>query len=264
MAILNVTDDSFYEASRCFSPEQALRRAEQALRDGATIIDVGGYSSRPGAKDISPQEEWRRVDIGIAAVRQFSQSVTVSVDTFRSYVVERVAQKWGDFIVNDISAAELDPQMIETVSRLGLRYIAMHMKGNPQDMQSRCQYDSIVDDVTGYLSSRAELLEQHGIARDKIILDPGFGFAKDLDQNYQLLSGLNRICNLGYRVLAGLSRKSMMYRPLGVGPQDVMPATQALQWECLRQGASILRVHDVMEACQTLALFELFEKNSQK
>ena len=264
MAILNVTPDSFYAESRMPDADAVERRVREAVAAGASVIDVGGYSSRPGADEVSPEEEWRRVERGVGAVRRLAPAMPVSVDTFRSEIVTRTVERFGEVIVNDISAGELDARMVPTVARLGLRYIAMHMKGDPKTMQSRTDYRrDIVTEVVDYFRVRCRRLEEAGIAREQIILDPGFGFAKTLEQNYELLAGLHALCDLGYPVLAGLSRKSMIYRLLDVAPADSLAGTVALDWECLRQGASILRVHDVREAVDTVRLFEAFDRARQ-
>lgn len=260
MAIVNVTDDSFFAGSRTPERSAVVSRVERAIADGATIIDVGGYSSRPSATDIAPEEEWRRVDTGLSAVREVDPHIAVSVDTFRADIVRRTADKYGDFIVNDISAGEFDPEMIPAVASLDLPYIAMHMRGTPQTMQSLTDYDDVVAEVRDYLAARADYMISHGIRRENIVLDPGFGFAKTVEQNYRLLGGLHEICALGYPVLAGMSRKSMIYRLLGITPNESLCGTQVLGWEALRQGASILRVHDVREAAQTLKMFETFKR----
>ena len=264
MAILNVTPDSFYAESRMPDADAVERRVREAVAAGASVIDVGGYSSRPGADEVSPEEEWRRVERGVGAVRRLAPAMPVSVDTFRSEIVTRTVERFGEVIVNDISAGELDARMVPTVARLGLRYIAMHMKGDPKTMQSRTDYRrDIVTEVVDYFRVRCRRLEEAGIARERIILDPGFGFAKTLEQNYELLAGLHALCDLGYPVLAGLSRKSMIYRLLDVAPADSLAGTVALDWECLRQGASIRRVHDVREAVDTVRLFEAFDRARQ-
>ncbi len=264
MAILNVTPDSFYAGSRTMASEAVERRVREAVAEGASIIDVGGYSSRPGADDVSEEEEWRRVASGIEAVRRIAPGITVSVDTFRSRVAVKAVGRFGTVIVNDISAGELDPEMIPAVARLGVPYIAMHMKGDPQTMQSQTAYRrDIVTEVVAYFETRTAQLLAAGIRRENIILDPGFGFAKTTEQNYELLAGLHRLCALGYPVLAGLSRKSMIYRVLDATPAESLAGTVALGWECLRQGAAILRVHDVREAVDTVRVFRAFEQNGK-
>jgi dihydropteroate synthase len=259
MAILNVTDDSFYAGSRNMEERAISERVVQAIEEGATIIDVGGYSTRPGAKDISLEEEWQRVERGLKCIRDVSEDIAISVDTFRSGVVERAVALVGDIIVNDISAGEADTRMVDVVAHHKLPYIAMHMRGTPQTMQSMTQYEEgICESVCRYFTQRVEYLRQRGV--DDIILDPGFGFAKSVEQNFELLGGLSSLSALGYPVLAGLSRKSMIYRALDITPEESLAGTVALNWEALRQGASILRVHDVREAKQVIELYNRVKK----
>lgn len=259
MAILNVTDDSFYAGSRNMEERAISERVVQAIEEGATIIDVGGYSTRPGAKDISLEEEWQRVERGLKCIRDISEDIAISVDTFRSEVVERAVALVGDIIVNDISAGEADTRMVDVVAHHKLPYIAMHMRGTPQTMQSMTQYEEgICESVCRYFTQRVEYLRQRGV--NDIILDPGFGFAKSVEQNFELLGGLSSLSALGYPVLAGLSRKSMIYRALDITPEESLAGTVALNWEALRQGASILRVHDVREARQVIELYNRVKK----
>ncbi|MDE5707972.1 MAG: dihydropteroate synthase [Alistipes sp.] len=259
MAILNITPDSFFADSRMTDPDAVGRRVRECLAQGAHFIDIGGYSSRPGADEVPPDEEWRRVELGLSVVRRLAPDMPVSVDTFRSSVVEQAVARFGRVIVNDISAGELDKEMSATVARLDLPYIAMHMKGDPRTMQSLTDYRrDIVSEVCDYFRRRVGELTAAGIRRERIILDPGFGFAKTAEQNYELLAGLHHLCALGFPVLAGVSRKSMIYRVLDVSPAESLAGTVALGWECLRQGASILRVHDVREAVDTVRLFKFF------
>lgn len=255
MAIVNVTADSFYEGSRVTDVEAVERRISEAVAAGATIIDIGGYSSRPGADDIPMEQEWSRVDMGVGAARRVAPGVAVSVDTFRAEIVRRTVAKYGAVIVNDITAGEGDSRMFDTVAELGVPYVAMHMRGTPQTMQSKTEYKDVVTEVTEYLASRAAELEHRGVRRENIILDPGFGFAKSIEQNYQLLAGLGRLCALGYAVLVGLSRKSMIYKVLNTTPQNALAGTTALNWEAINQGATILRVHDVEPAVQIVKIF---------
>lgn len=262
MAIVNVTPDSFYAGSRNLDLEAVERRVLEAVEEGASILDVGGYSSRPGAAEVPVEEEWARVKAGVGAVRRLAPAAVVSVDTFRSEIARRVLDAFGPVIINDISAGELDPAILEVVARHGVPYIAMHMKGDPQTMQSLTDYRrDIATEVVSYFRERVERLLAAGIRRERIILDPGFGFAKTVDQNYELLSGLHRLCALGFPVLAGLSRKSMIYKVLDATPEESLAGTVALGWECLRQGANILRVHDVREAADTVRLFRIYEQN---
>lgn len=263
MAILNVTPDSFFAGSRMPDAPHVERRVREAVAEGASIIDVGGYSSRPGADEVSPDEEWRRVELGVEAVRRLAPGMAISVDTLRSEVAARAIERFGPLIINDISAGELDPAMPAVAAKYGVPYIAMHMKGDPKTMQSLTDYKrDITAEVVAYFEARVAALLAAGIAREHLVLDPGFGFAKTTEQNYELLAGLHRLCALGYPVLAGLSRKSMIYRVLGVTPAQSLAGTVALGWECLRQGAAILRVHDVREAVDTVRIFNAYVQNS--
>lgn len=264
MAILNVTPDSFYAGSRTPEAEAVERRVREAVSEGAELIDVGGYSSRRGAGEVSPDEEWRRVTLGVETVRRVAPGIAVSVDTFRSEVAAKAVDAFGPLVVNDISAGELDPEMLSVVAKYGVPYIAMHMKGDPKTMQSQTDYRrDITTEVLDYFRRRTETMLAAGIRRENIVLDPGFGFAKTTEQNYELLAGLHRLCALGYPVLAGLSRKSMIYKVLDATPAESLAGTVALGWECLRQGAAILRVHDVREAVDTIRLFEAYRQNSR-
>ena len=255
MAIVNVTDDSFYEGSRTQSDDAIVERVREVVEQGATIVDVGGYSSRPGAKDISVDEEWQRVERGLQAVRSVSRDVAVSVDTFRAEVAELAIKEFGDVIINDISAGELSPRMIDVVAEAGVPYVAMHMRGTPQTMQQNTSYsEGVVAEVCRYFEHRVEYLLGRGVK--DIILDPGFGFAKSTEQNFELLAHLSQLCALGYPVLAGLSRKSMIYNTLGVTAAEALAGTVALNWEALRQGAAMLRVHDVREAADVVQLYK--------
>lgn len=256
MAVVNVTADSFYAQSRTQSVEQLEARVAEIVHQGATIIDIGGYSSRPGADDVPLEQEWERVDLGVGVVRRVAPEMAVSVDTFRSEIVRRTVSKYGKIIVNDITAGEGDEQMFATVAELDVPYVAMHMRGTPQTMQSKTEYGDVVAEVVDYLVCRAAELERAGVDRDNIILDPGFGFAKSVEQNYALLAGLSKLVAAGYAVLVGLSRKSMIYKVLNTTAEDSLAGTIALSWEALRQGATILRVHDVYQAVQIAKIYD--------
>ena len=259
MAIVNVTDDSFYEGSRTPSGDAIEERVAQALEDGATIFDIGGASSRPGAEAVAMEEEWQRVSMGLEAVRRVNAGVVVSVDTFRAEVVRRAVAEYGDIIVNDISAGELDDEMLEVVAKNKLPYIAMHMRGTPKTMQSMTDYeDGVVVGVVDYFRRRIDELHKAGIS--SIVLDPGFGFAKDAVQNFELLKGLGKLRELGYPILVGVSRKSMIYRTLDITPEESLPGSLALAWEALQGGEAILRVHDVAETVQVMRLAEKYKK----
>lgn len=259
MAIINVTPDSFYANSRIESVEGLCHRIESVIAEGATIVDIGGYSSRPGAKEVSVEEEWQRVSMGLEAVRRVNAGVVVSVDTFRAEVVRRAVAEYGDIIVNDISAGELDDEMLEVVAKNKLPYIAMHMRGTPKTMQSMTDYeDGVVVGVVDYFRRRIDELHKAGIS--SIVLDPGFGFAKDAVQNFELLKGLGKLRELGYPILVGVSRKSMIYRTLDITPEESLPGSLALVWEALQGGEAILRVHDVAETVQVMRLAEKYKK----
>ena len=263
MAIVNATPDSFYASSRTKSHNAVAERVAQSIKEGATIIDIGGYSSRPDADDVSVEEEWGRVDMALSATRDVSSEVAVSIDTFRAEIVRRAYEKYDEIIVNDITGGLGDAEMLPTVAELQLPYIAMHMRGTPQTMQSQTQYNDVVADVVAELQERLTAIENAGIERKRVALDPGFGFAKTLEQNYELLAGLHHLKALKQPLLVGVSRKSMIYKPLGITPDEALAPTQAVHWEALRQGATLLRVHDIKEAAQTIKLYEKFEQNDK-
>lgn len=259
MAIVNITPDSFYADSRIESVEGLCHHIEDVIAAGATIVDIGGYSSRPGAKEVSIEEEWQRVRLGLAAVQSVEQGVVVSVDTFRAEIVRRAVAEFGEIIVNDISAGELDAEMLGVVAMYKLPYVAMHMRGTPKTMQSLTEYrGGVVRGVVDYFKKRAKELCDAGI--ENIVLDPGFGFAKDAMQNFELLKGLAELRALGYPILVGVSRKSMIYRTLDITPEEALPGSLALAWETLRSGPAILRVHDVAETAQVMRLSQIYSK----
>lgn len=260
MAIVNLTPDSFYGASRQTTLDAVRDRLYEAISEGATIVDLGGYSSRPGAEDVSLEEEWRRVRMGLEAVSDMEHSVVVSIDTFRAEIVRRAVREFGPIMVNDISAGEMDDDMVGVVAEYGLKYVAMHMRGVPQTMQSLVDYpNGVVRDVVDYFRQRVDVLQSAGIARDAIILDPGFGFAKSLEQSVELLASVKSLCALGYPVLAGVSRKSIIYRRLDITPEQALPGSLAFAWEALRGGCRILRVHDVAATRQVVDLYESYK-----
>ena len=257
MGIVNLTDDSYFAKSRCTSPDQALALAARHIADGASILDVGAVSTRPGACPVSEDEEWRRLAPVLETLRREFPAVRISVDTTSASVVEKAYGLIGDFIVNDISAGEDDRMMLQTAGRLGLTYIAMHKRGNPRTMQQLTDYGDVVADVRLYFEQFASKAKKNGI-RDWI-LDPGFGFAKTLEQNYALLRSLGGFRNIdgGRKLLVGISRKSMIYKALEISPEAALPATQVVHLRALENGADILRVHDVAEAARTLSLYRL-------
>lgn len=254
MGVLNVTPDSSYSGSRAQTHADITRRARQLVADGADMLDIGAYSSRPGADDVSADEELRRLEAGLSAVREaVGYDIPISVDTFRADVARR-AVEWGADIINDISGGLLDEGMFETVADLHVPYILMHMRGTPATMQTMTDYTDVVADVIGELSHKLSRLEELGVA--DVIIDPGFGFAKTLDQNYRLLSQLDAFAILGRPVLVGMSRKSMLTRLLGIDATEALVPTAIVGALALERGAAILRVHDPREAAQAIAIVE--------
>ncbi len=252
MGILNVTPDSFYSGSRTMSSESIDRRVEQMLAEGADMIDIGGYSSRPGADDIPADEELRRLELGIKAVRRQSADIPVSVDTFRADVAREAVTSLGADIINDISGGMLDERMAEVVAETHAPYILMHMRGTPVDMQQHVDYHNVTTDVIAWLSRRVAELGLAGAG--DIIIDPGFGFSKTVDQNYEMLRDLELFESLGRPLLVGVSRKSMIYRTLGGTPETSLNGTTIINTIALERGASILRVHDVAQAREAVAV----------
>jgi len=257
MGIVNLTDDSYYASSRCPEVSSALERIRTMISEGADIIDIGACSTRPGSLPVGEEEEWNRLKPVLLAVRKEYPSVTISIDTYWSSVVRKAYDLTGSFIVNDISAGEDDPAMLETVGRLGLTYVAMHKRGNPVTMQSMTDYEDVTEEVIRYFDDFAVKASQAGIS--DWILDPGFGFAKTIDQNYELLRNLSRFKSIGRPVLVGVSRKSMVYKKFGITPEEALPATQVLHLHALSNGADILRVHDVAEARRTVEIYRMVQ-----
>lgn len=266
MGILNLTPDSFYASSRMLggvdnvdeaplaTAEAIAQRARTIIDEGGTIIDVGAYSTRPGAPDVSADEEMRRLAYGLDIIRRNHPDAIISVDTFRADVARQCVRDYGVNIINDISGGELDRAMFHTVGRLGVPYILMHMQGQPRTMQQDPHYDNVTADVVTYLARRTQQLRDHGVA--DIILDPGFGFGKTLDHNYELLSQLDAFHELHLPLLVGVSRKSMIYRLLDATPDESLAGTLALGTYALLHGAHILRVHDVRPAADSVAVIE--------
>ncbi len=258
MGILNVTPDSFYDGGAHNSIQTAIAQTQKFLEEGAQIIDVGGYSTRPNADDIAVQEEINRVVPVIAALKQKFPNIIISIDTFRAEVARQAIQH-GASIINDISAGELDPTMFETVAALQVPYILMHTRGTPQNMQSQTDYTNMMDEIITYFSTKINKLKALGV--NDLIIDPGFGFAKTLDQNYELLQKLSYFNVLELPILVGLSRKSMVYKLLHTSVTEALNGTTVLHTLALEQGASILRVHDVKEAVETITLVNKFMKS---
>jgi dihydropteroate synthase len=257
MGILNVTPDSFSDGGRYSSLDDAIRQADKMVQEGADILDIGGYSSRPGADEVSLLQEMARV---IPVIRKVARNtdVIISIDTFRSEVAEAAIEA-GAHIVNDISAGDDDATMIPTVAKLGVPYIAMHKQGKPETMQDNPQYDDVVQNVIDYLLAKQKECSEAGIT--DLIIDPGFGFGKTLEHNYTLLKNFNRLGELEVPILAGVSRKSMIFRVLDISPKDALNGTAFLHAFALQGGASILRVHDVKEAVECVKLWSYVRKS---
>jgi dihydropteroate synthase len=251
MGIVNVTPDSFYEGSRFDNSSTILKKVEKMLLDGADFIDVGGYSSRPGAKDISEQEELQRILPAIQSIRKEFPAAILSIDTFRSEVANQGVMT-GASMINDISSGDLDERMLDVVAELKVPYIAMHMRGTPQTMTQHTIYENLIKDIADYFHKKVNAFHQLGIK--DVIIDPGFGFAKTIEQNFELLNHLDYLRITGMPLLVGLSRKSMVWKTLNVTPEEALNGTTALHTMALLKGASILRVHDVKEAVQTIKL----------
>ncbi|MFR8082349.1 MAG: dihydropteroate synthase [Odoribacter splanchnicus] len=254
MGILNVTPDSFYDGGRYLSEVKIVERIHQIMDEGADMIDVGAYSTRPGADYVDDREEIRRLLQAVELIRKHYPEAIVSIDTFRAKVAEEIVAAQGPVIVNDISGGTMDEGMFDYVARTGVPYIMMHIQGTPQTMQKNPHYENIVKEVRKFLTDRIACLNAEGF--DNIILDPGFGFGKTLAHNYELMNGLEHFQDLGYPLLVGISRKSMIYKLLGNSPAEALNGTAVLNTVSLLKGANILRVHDVGEACEAVKIFK--------
>lgn len=252
MGILNLTPDSFYAGSRKQSEKEIVDRTRQIISEGGSIIDVGAYSSRPNATDVPVKEEMERLRRGLAFIFREEPEAIVSVDTFRADVARMCVEEFGVAIVNDISAGELDKDMFSTIARLKVPYVMMHMKGTPQDMQTHPHYDNPLKEILYYFSEKKQRL--HDLGAKDLIIDPGFGFGKTLEQNYELLAKLEDFSIFGLPVLVGVSRKSMIYNLLGTNPQGALNGTTAANTIALMKGADILRVHDVRAAAEAVKI----------
>lgn len=253
MGIINITPDSFYDGGKTFSEKEILKQAEKMLSEGATFLDVGGYSTRPGAEDISDTEEIRRVLEAIENILKRFPEALISIDTFRSEVAKKAVEA-GAAIVNDVSSGTLDAEMYNTVAKLKVPYILMHMRGTPKTMAKLTDYKNVTIEVLKDLAEKIALAHASGI--NDIIADPGFGFAKTREQSFELLNNLQLFQNLKVPILAGVSRKSMIYKTLETSAENALNGTTSLNTIALLKGASILRVHDVKEAVQCVKLFE--------
>ena len=260
MGILNVTPDSFYAGSRTQTEAEIVRRVKQIVSEGAAIIDIGAYSSRPNADNVSAREEMERLRMGLKILFEIQPDAVVSVDTFRADVARMCVEEYGVAFINDIAAGEMDANMFHTVAALNVPYIMMHMQGTPQSMQQHPHYDNLLKEVFLYFARKVQQLRDLGVK--DIILDPGFGFGKTMEHNYELLSHLEEFRIFELPLLVGVSRKSMIYRLLDITPQEALNGTTVLDTICLLKGADILRVHDVKEAVETVRIVQAMRNNS--
>lgn len=260
MGILNVTPDSFYAGSRKSTEKEIHARIEQILKEGADIIDIGGYSSRPGAADIDSDEEMSRLSTALKILQKNYPDAIISIDTFRSEIAKACVENYGAAIINDISGGMIDEKMFDTVADLKVPYVLSHIKGTPATMTARCQYDDLLKELILYFSEKINQLYRLGL--NDILLDPGFGFAKNLDQNYRLMENLNNLSLLELPILVGISRKRMIYQLLDISPEESLNGSTVLHTYALMQGASILRVHDVKEAAEAIKIIQKLKSQS--
>ena len=254
MGILNVTPDSFYAGSHGVTEGYIIDRIHQIMNEGASIIDIGACSTRPGADEVSIEEEMSRLRMGLELIRKHRPDAIVSVDTYRADVAKMCVEEYGAAIINDISAGQMDEQMFPTIARLGIPYIIMHMKGTPKDMQVNPQYDHFLKEVFYYFSEKVQRLRDLGVK--DIIIDPGFGFGKTLEHNYELMNHLEEFALFELPLLVGVSRKSMIYKHLGITPEEALNGTTTLNTIALLKGANILRVHDVRQAMESIKIVQ--------
>ena len=252
MGIINVTPDSFYSGSRVNDERTLVARVRQMIADGADIIDIGACSTRPGSEQVDAQGEMKRLQWALGVIRREAADAILSVDTYRASVARRCVEEWGADVINDISGGTIDDEMFTTVAQLQVPYVLMHMRGTPETMSSLTDYQNVAGDVLEWMARRIDHLRQLGVA--DVIVDPGFGFAKNLEQNYQLMARLNAFHVLDAPLLVGVSRKRMIYTPLDCGPEDALIGTTVINTIALMQGAHILRVHDVKAAAEAVKL----------
>ena len=252
MGILNITPDSFYHGSRLMDTENILKSASEMISEGADILDVGAYSSRPGSDGIPAEEEMQRLETALEIIRKTHPDILISVDTFRPEIASRVVNDFNVNMINDISGGDMDTGMFDTVAGLQVPYVMMHMKGKPSDMQEHAIYTDVVKEIIHHFSEKLRQLNKLGV--NDIIIDPGFGFAKTIEQNYQILKQLEAFHIFNQPLMVGISRKSMIYRVLGTDPSEALNGSTVLHAIALMKGANILRVHDVKEARETIKL----------
>jgi dihydropteroate synthase len=254
MGILNITPDSFYDGGRYLEEKDLVARVEQLAEEGADIIDVGAFSSRPGAAPVTEEEEWQRLELALRLVRRDVPQIPVSVDTFRSGIARKAVEAYGVEMINDISGGDMDENMFRTVADLPVAYVMMHMQGTPATMQEHPQYDHVVRDILYIFSKKIAILNELGVTN--VVLDPGFGFGKTLEHNYQLLQGLGAFRATGLPLLVGVSRKSMVWKLLGTSAEEALTGTTVLHTLALLEGTDILRVHDVRAARETVRILQ--------
>lgn len=259
MGIINVTPDSFYSGSRVVDEQTLINRVQTMIADGADVIDVGACSTRPGSASVDARGEMERLEWALTAIRRVAPDVILSIDTFRAEVAQRCVEEWGADIINDISGGMIDDRMFDTVARLHVPYVLMHMRGTPETMSSLTDYDDVTAEVLEWMARRIDELRQLGVA--DVIADPGFGFAKTLEQNYELLARLNAFSALDAPLLVGVSRKRMIYTPLGCDADEALNGTTVINTIALLQGAHILRVHDVRAAVEAVKLTTMVMDN---
>lgn len=261
MGIINVTPDSFYSASRVNDEAALVERVRQMVADGADVLDVGACSTRPDSQSVDAQGEMQRLQWALAVIRREAPDVLISVDTFRADVARRCVEQWGADIINDISGGTLDEEMFSTVASLGVPYVLTHTRGTPATMSSMTDYGDVAADVLEWMARRIDELRQMGVA--DVIADPGFGFAKDVEQNYRLLNCLDAFHALNAPLLVGVSRKRMVYMPLGITPDEALNGTTVVNTMALERGAHILRVHDVKAAVQAVTLTAMARRTTK-
>jgi dihydropteroate synthase len=258
MGIMNITPDSFFAESR-YETEQAIEeRTVQIVNEGALLIDVGAYSSRPNAVDITPEEEWKRLQFALRIIKKTAPDTPISVDTFRADIARMAYDEFGIAMINDISGGELDEKMFETVGKLRIPYVMMHMRGTPQTMQQQCEYNNLTQEIIYYFSKKIEALRRFGAC--DILIDPGFGFSKTVDQNFELLRNISNLRVFDLPILVGVSRKSMIYKTLDCLPEASLNGTTVLNTLTVMKGANILRVHDVKDAVEAIKLINKTEQ----
>jgi len=258
MGILNITPDSFYDGGKYKTENFILNRVEQIINEGAKFVDIGAFSSRPGADKVEQSEELKRLNFALKIIKKKFNDIIISVDTFNSDIAKAVVKDYEVSIINDISGGNLDNKMFETIAELNIPYIIMHMQGNPKTMQTNPIYENITKEIIQFFSKKIELAKQLGIK--DLIIDPGFGFGKTQEQNYELLINLDKFSIFELPLIVGLSRKSMIYKLLNTNPENALTGTIALNFLALQKGIKIIRVHDVKEAVETIKIYETITK----